>query len=391
MNDEIWISVVIVSYNVKHILEQCLWSVRAALEGINAEVIVVDNNSSDGTVAYLKPIFTDVLFIANTDNKGFASANNQAIRLSRGKYVLLLNPDTVIGESSLRSLCFIMDERPKIGGIGVKMINGKGEFLPESKRSFPTPWVSFCKISGLSKLFPLSPKYASYSLLYLNADKEHNVEVLSGAFMLLRHEALDKVGLLDESFFMYGEDIDMSYRIVLGGWENLYVPERILHYKGESTRENSSRYIHAFYGAMRIFYRKYFPDSSLFMKSSITLAIRLREAIAIIASPFHKRNAKVHHRRLLIFCFEEHFAAARKLCTDKMPHLEHVNHWYLNDARILDSMNRWNKMNDFTDYAFCYPDARFEQMMLFMDKYPDKKVSYHIINLKNNRVISAGI
>jgi len=127
------------------------------------------------------------------------------------------------------------------------------------------------------------------------------------------------------------------------------------------------------------------------MKSSITLAIRLREAIAIIASPFHKRNAKVHHRRLLIFCFEEHFAAARKLCTDKMPHLEHVNHWYLNDARILDSMNRWNKMNDFTDYAFCYPDARFEQMMLFMDKYPDKKVSYHIINLKNNRVISAGI
>ena len=145
---------------------------------------------------------------------------------------VIAESDTVVGEESLRSLCFQMDEDPEIGAIGVKMLNGHGVFLPESKRAFPSPWVSFCKIFGLSKLFPNSPAFARYSLPYLDKEQTHKVEVLAGAFMLLRHEALDKVGLLDESFFMYGEDIDLSYRIVLGGYKNLYVPERILHYKG---------------------------------------------------------------------------------------------------------------------------------------------------------------
>ena len=253
--EETKLSVIIVNYNVKYFLEQCLYSVRAAVTGMDAEVFVVDNNSTDGSVEYLRPKFPEVVFIENKDNPGFAKANNQAIRQCTGEYVLLLNPDTVVGEESLRSLCFQMDEDLEIGAIGVKMLNGHGVFLPESKRAFPSPWVSFCKIFGLSKLFPNSPAFARYSLPYLDKEQTHKVEVLAGAFMLLRHEALDKVGLLDESFFMYGEDIDLSYRIVLGGYKNLYVPERILHYKGESTKHGDLRYIRAFYGAMLIFYK----------------------------------------------------------------------------------------------------------------------------------------
>ena len=210
------LSIIIVNYNVKYFLEQCLCSVRAAIAGMEAEVLVVDNHSADGSVEYLRPRFPEVTFIENKDNPGFAKANNQAIRISSGEYVLLLNPDTVIGEESVRSLCFFMDEHPEAGGIGVKMLDGHGVFLAESKRSFPSPWVFFCKIFGLSKLFPSSRLFARYSLPYLNKEKQHKVEVLAGAFMLLRRKALDKVGLLDESFFMYGEDIDLSYRIVQG-------------------------------------------------------------------------------------------------------------------------------------------------------------------------------
>ena len=251
------LSIIIVNYNVKYFLEQCLCSVRAAIAGMEAEVLVVDNHSADGSVEYLRPRFPEVTFIENKDNPGFAKANNQAIRISSGEYVLLLNPDTVIGEESMRSLCFFMDEHPEAGGIGVKMLDGHGAFLAESKRSFPSPWVSFCKIFGLSKLFPSSRLFARYSLPYLNKEKQHKVEVLAGAFMFLRREALDKVGLLDESFFMYGEDIDLSYRIVKGGYANYYIPERILHYKGESTKHGDIKYVKAFYGAMLIFYRKF--------------------------------------------------------------------------------------------------------------------------------------
>ena len=232
MND-ILISIIIVNYNVKYFLEQCLTSVSRAIEGINAEIYVVDNNSTDGSVEYLRSRFPQVIFIENVSNPGFSKANNQAIELAKGKYILLLNPDTIIGEDILHNLCAFMEKHSEAGGVGVKMLDGRGNFLPESKRSFPSPWVSFCKIFGLSKLFPYSSVFSKYSLLYLEADKQHCVDVLSGAFMLLRKEALDKCGLLDTSFFMYGEDIDLSYRLVLGGYKNYYLPEKILHYKGE--------------------------------------------------------------------------------------------------------------------------------------------------------------
>lgn len=384
------LSIILVNYKVKYFLEQCLCSVRAAVAGMEVEVLVVDNCSADGSVEYLRPRFPEVLFIENTDNPGFAKANNQAIRQCKGEYILLLNPDTVIGEESIRSLCFFLDDHPQAGGIGVKMLDGHGVFLPESKRSFPSPWVSFCKIFGLSRLSPRSPVFARYSLPYLDKEKQHNVEVLAGAFMMLRREALDKVGLLDEDFFMYGEDIDLSYRIVQGGYRNYYIPERILHYKGESTKYGDMKYVKAFYGAMLIFYHKYYPGSSWMMRLLIRLAIGLKGGQAYLFPRSGPKKQAQKNRRLLILCNKGNFEEVKAACLKRMPDLEYVNLWNLDEERIMDAICRRNQMKSFTDFAFCWPDARFEQMLLLMDKMVNKKTTYHIYNKESRQLVSPG-
>lgn len=388
--DEIKLSIVIVNYNVKYFLEQCLYSVRAATTNLDAEVFVVDNHSTDDSMAYLKSKFPEMIFIENLENVGFAKANNQAIRQAKGQYVLLLNPDTVVGEDSLRSLCYQMDEDQTIGALGVKMLNAEGHFLVESKRSFPSPWVSFCKLFGLAKLFPYSPFFSRYNLPYLNPDKPHKVEVLAGAFMLLRHEALDKVGLLDESFFMYGEDIDLSYRIAQAGYKNLYYPERLLHYKGESSKQDDKRYIEAFYGAMLIFYQKYYPNSSALLRGLIKLAVHLKALMASGKGPSKQKKKGLPHRRLLVISEADHFDQVKLACGEAMPTLERANLWDLDEERVMNAICRRNQMKGFTDYVFCYPDVRFEQMLLFMDTLKSKQVSYHIFNTKSGRLVSAG-
>ncbi len=277
------LSVVIVNYNVKHFLEQCLHSVLKASKNITAEIFVVDNNSVDGSAQLVNQKFPGVHLIRNKENVGFSRANNQAIRLAKGKYILLLNPDTVVEEDTFSKILAFMEEHSDAGGLGVKMIDGKGNFLPESKRGLPTPWVAFCKMFGLSKLFPRSKKFGKYHLSYLDEDEIHRVDVLAGAFMLLRKETLDKTGLLDESFFMYGEDIDLSYRIKLEGYENYYFPDTtIIHYKGESTKKGSLNYVKVFYNAMIIFARKHFSGGKANAFSFfIHLAIYFRAFISI--------------------------------------------------------------------------------------------------------------
>lgn len=278
------ISIVVVNYNVKHFLEQCLYSVRHAIQHINAEVFVVDNNSVDGSCAMVKEKFPEVFLIENKDNVGFSKANNQAIRISKGKYVLLLNPDTIVEEDTFTKTINYMDANPNVGGLGVKMIDGKGHFLPESKRGLPTPKVAFYKIFGLSAIFKKSKRFGQYHLSYLDKDKIHKVDVLAGAFMLMRKETLDKVGLLDETFFMYGEDIDLSYRITLGGYDNVYFPDtRIIHYKGESTKKGSINYVKIFYQAMIIFANKHFSQKNAKLYSVIiNTAIYFRAALAML-------------------------------------------------------------------------------------------------------------
>lgn len=278
------LSVIIVNYNVKYFLEQCLLSVRKAVEEIEAEVFVVDNNSVDGSCEMVQERFPEVQLIANKENSGFSVANNQAVKQSTGEYVLLLNPDTLVEADTFQKCLDFMDEHPDAGGLGVKMVDGKGRFLPESKRGLPNPAAAFYKIFGLSALFPGSKRFGRYHLGYLNNDEIHEIDVLSGAFMLMRKTVLNKVGLLDEAFFMYGEDIDLSWRIKQGGYKNYYFPETcIIHYKGESTKKGSLNYVFVFYNAMIIFAKKHFSTSQAGIFSFfINLAIYFRAGLSII-------------------------------------------------------------------------------------------------------------
>ncbi|MDY4790530.1 MAG: glycosyltransferase [Bacteroidales bacterium] len=282
------LSIVIVNYNVAYFLEHCLYSVRNALKGIEAEIFVVDNNSVDNSIAMLKEKFPEVILIANKDNVGFSRANNQAIRISKGEYVLILNPDTVVEEDTFAKCISFMDSHKDCGALGVKMIDGSGKFLKESKRGFPSPWTSFCKMSGLTSLFPHSKKYANYYMGHLSEDEVNEVDILAGAYMMMRKECLDKVGLLDEDYFMYGEDIDLSYRITKGGYKNYYFPKaRIIHYKGESTKKASMNYVYTFYNAMVIFAQKHLTKKQTKLFSTlIKLAIWLRAGFAFCSRIF---------------------------------------------------------------------------------------------------------
>ena len=283
------LSVIIVNYNVKYFLEQALLSVRRAGEGIAMEIWVVDNNSVDESVAMVREKFPEVQLIANTHNPGFSVANNQAMARSRGAYILLLNPDTVVKEDTFQRCIKFMDAHPDAGGLGVRMIDGSGNFLPESKRGFPSPWVAFAKTFGLARLFPQHKWFNHYHLGYLDEHQIHEVEVLAGAFMWLRKSVIDEIGGLDEDFFMYGEDIDLSYRIVQAGYKNYYLPETtIIHYKGESTKKGSLNYVKTFYKAMIIFARKHMGKQASLFVLMLRFAIYLRAFLTLISN-FLKR------------------------------------------------------------------------------------------------------
>ena len=266
------LSVVIVSYNVRELLTACIDSVVKASEGIDAEVFVVDNKSADDTVEVISRDYPWVHLINNKENLGFSKANNIAIRQSEGEYVLLLNPDTVVAEGTLRGVVEFMDQHPEAGGTGVRMHNADGTLAPESRRAVPTPLVAARKMLGFTKRYYMSN---------LPWDKPGKIEVVSGAFMMLRRKAIDQVGLLDEDFFMYGEDIDLSYRLLKGGWQNWYLPLDIIHYKGQSTQKSDFRYVHVFYQAMLIFFRKHYSHLSFFFTLPVKVAIYFRASLAL--------------------------------------------------------------------------------------------------------------
>ncbi len=285
------LSIIIVNYNVKHFLEQCLTSVRAAVKGMAAEVIVVDNDSDDKSLAYLEPLFKEVRFISSAQNLGFAKACNIGWKGSSGKFVLFLNPDTIVPEDCFRNCISFMEQTPDAGAIGIRMLDGSGKFLKESKRSFPSPVVSFYKLAGLSKLFPHSSVFGRYHLGHLEEDKVHQVEVLAGAFIMVRSELLQATGGFDEKFFMYGEDVDLSYRLQLlpcgnngDTYKNYYYPHSpIIHFKGESTRKGSMNYVRMFYSAMSLFVQKHYGAGRAgTFKFFIHIAIWLRAGYAAI-------------------------------------------------------------------------------------------------------------
>jgi N-acetylglucosaminyl-diphospho-decaprenol L-rhamnosyltransferase len=252
------LSVIIVNYRVRYFLELCLHSVEKALRGLDAEILVVDNHSADGSMEFLRPLFPRVKFIVNTENRGFARANNQALEQARGEYILFLNPDTILPEDIVPRCLSFLRSTPRIGGLGLRMIDGSGRFLKESRRGFPSPWVAFCKLSGLTALFPHSRLFSTYYLGYLPADSHHPSPVLSGACLWVSRAILDETGSFDEDFFMYAEDIDLSYRLEKAGYVNYYFADAtIVHFKGESTQKDT-RYTRQFYKAMSQFRRKHF-------------------------------------------------------------------------------------------------------------------------------------
>ena len=278
------LTVVVVNYNVRDFLETALDSVQVASSGLDVEVIVVDNDSADGSTEMVRSHFPTVTLIENDDNVGFSTANNQAIRIARGRYILLLNPDTIVQEDTFRTMITFFEEHPDAGAVGCKILNPDGSFAPESRRAFPTPGVAISRILGLSRIFPKSERFGRYNMTFKPIDEVTEVDALSGSCMMLRGAAIRPDLLFDEQFFMYGEDLDLCYRIQQAGWKLYYTPAtQIIHYKGESTKKGDLRYVRLFYGAMLRFTEKHFHGqySSMF-RTAIRLGIFVRGGISAI-------------------------------------------------------------------------------------------------------------
>jgi len=290
------VSVIIVNYNVKYFLEVCIHSVMRAAAGMDAEIIVVDNNSTDESCAMLRGQFPDVKLIENKDNKGFSKANNQGVAIASGEYILFLNPDTVMPENFLQKTLAYMDAHPEAGALGPRLIDGKGQFAPDAKKSFPTLSVALFKTIGINKLFKNSPYFNKYYAVHIGERQTAQVEVLSGCCMLVRRKAMDEAGgAFDEDYFMYCEDVDLSYRIEKHGYKNIYFPEvDLIHYKGESTRKMTLSYVRIFNEALVTFVKKNYSakDARLFVMF-INIGIVLRAVLGTL-----KRALKVLHMPL---------------------------------------------------------------------------------------------
>jgi GT2 family glycosyltransferase len=286
------LSIIIVNYNVKYFLEQCLCSVKKAIKEIESEVVVIDNGSGDKSIEYLQEEFSFVKFIIINKNEGFSKANNIALHRCMGEYVLFLNPDTIIAEDILQHCLNFFSTHKEAGAVGVRMIDGSGNFLPESKRSFPSIAVSFFKLSGLSYLLPHSKFFNRYALGHLSENEVHEVDVLCGAFLMVKRNVQLELNGFDESFFMYGEDIDLCYRIQKSGYKNFYLGNKtIIHFKGESAKQSSFNYVRIFYSAMSVFVKKHYRGGNAWLMNVLLHAgIYARASVSLLASPFQRRE-----------------------------------------------------------------------------------------------------
>lgn len=301
------LGIVIVNYNTRDLLRDCLQSLPDAYRGLACRTIVVDNNSSDGSADMVRNAFPDVVTLEPGRNGGYAFANNLGLRElgfrvgynavegeAPPRYALLLNPDTVVPADGLTRMVAFMDANPDVGVVGVKLVRQDGSFDRACRRSFPTPEVSFYRLTGLSRLFPHSRRFGRYNLSYLSVDEQADVDAVVGAFMLMRGEALQGAGLLDEAFFMYGEDLDLCYRIKALGWRVVYNPSVVvLHVKGASSRQASRRSINAFYDAMRIFHHKHYrAHNGLLVNWLVDLGIGLMRAVALAGDRLRPHGRK---------------------------------------------------------------------------------------------------
>lgn len=371
------------------------------MKNIDGEIIVIDNNSSDGSFDFFQNRFPSVTFLWNTTNPGFAKANNQALKIAKGEFILFLNPDTIISEDCLeKSIDFIRSNNNEVA-LGIKMVDGSGNFLKESKRAFPSPITSFYKLSGLSKLFPRSKTFAKYHLGNLSKNQNQEVDVLAGAFMLIPKKILEKTGGFDEQFFMYGEDIDLSYRIQKAGFTNYYFAEStIIHFKGESTKKGSLNYVKIFYKAMSIFVKKHYGTQkaglySLFLHPAIFIRGSL-SAISKIGKkvPIKRRRHLINKTRVVIAASESEFEEVKNLLNqvseDKLVagriETDHIlNNHTIGSFRDLSNVFTFSGANEI---IFCEGQLSFKQIISVMQKVP-KNVAIKIFAKGSHAIIGS--
>jgi GT2 family glycosyltransferase len=276
------LSIIIVNYNVKEFLQNLIHSINKAAKNFSFEIIIVDNASDDGSEQFIKEKFPEVKLICNSYNEGFSKANNKGLSIASGKYILLINPDTLVSEDTFQKMIEFFESYPQAGMAGCKILNPDGSLQLACRRSFPGPWTSFCKVTGLSSLFPKSKLFARYNLTYLDENETYEVDAISGSFMMMRRDAYEKVGGLDEQFFMYGEDLDLCYRFQKSGYKVFYVHStQIIHYKGESTKRSSFDETKVFYDAMDLFVKKHL-SSSFIVEIILRSAVVLRKFFAFV-------------------------------------------------------------------------------------------------------------
>lgn len=329
MEEGVKLSVIAVCNDSRSFTELGLYSVSAATYGLDAELFFIDNATSGRAADTLSPLFPAVTFIRLDEKLPVAEVHRRFFPSTAGEYVLLLDAGLVVGEDVAREFCYFMDEHPAAGAAGPQMLDAHGRFVPASKRCFPSRWTSFCRRSGLSYLFPASSRFNRYHLPALDRNRAHRVDVVSGACMLLRRSAVEAAGWPDDAGLKYGEDVALAMRLARAGALSYYLPQRVLDYGERSLA------------------------------------------------------GQVSHRRLLLIAYEESLRETKAACTARLPGLEFVNWWNLGENRLMDAINRSNRMKGFTDIAVCYPDVRFEQLLLLMDKMDDTFITYHIYNKKN--------
>jgi GT2 family glycosyltransferase len=363
------LSIIIVNYNVKYFLEQCLHSVVRAAEGLQTEIIVVDNASSDGSIDYLQPLFPSVHLIASKKNLGFGRANNLALQQAKGEYVLFLNPDTIVPEDCFKRCISFFEHHPKAGALGIRMLDGSGSFLPESKRSFPSTSTAFFKAVGLADAFPKSKFLNKYSLGYLDEKHNHPVDVLAGAFVMIRKCVLDEVGGFDEQFFMYGEDIDLSYRIKKAGFENWYFAETpIIHFKGESMKKWSADHVKVFYEAMIVFVKKHYQGSGAgLLKLLLIGGIRLKSMVSLLkGSVSHQTNKVSISKNVAIIGTDEDVIVCKQLyLTQPLSNI----HMFCDEFSTLQQFCIKNKI---TQLVFCSAALNSSTAISLIDQLGNK-------------------
>ena len=384
------LSIIIVNYNVKYFLEQCLYSVERAIKNIAAEIIVIDNNSTDGSNVFLCNKFANVQFIWNKENVGFSKANNIGLRQAKGKHVLFLNPDTIIAEDCLEKCLAFFELQKNIGALGIRMIDGAGNFLKESKRGFLSPLTSFFKLCGLASMFPKSPIFARYYLGHLSENANHFVDVLSGAFMIVKKDIADGLGGFDEDFFMYGEDIDLSYRIQKAGYNNCYFSQStIIHFKGESTKKESLKYINLFYGAMDLFVKKHYGSLEAgFYSFFIHIAIALKAASAFFKKLFSSSKSDIgsgdNHLSTVIVAGKNEYEAVVCLLIKagsvmqvigRVGDDENVSDISLGSCEQLQGIIKRHRIHK---VIFCIDELTVKQVIRFIQNAPLDVVSYSL-------------